>query len=312
MLYEYSNLLLVVPLFLLIIFVLPHVPQGFETASLFGKPLERPQLDDSLLKDFESKLNVALSEFDQDPYSIDKCIWVGRMLGYLGSYRDAILWYTSALKSFGPAAKILRHRGHRYITLRCFAEAVADLQLASKLISDEPDEVEIDGIPNALGLPISSLHSNVWYHLGLAFYLEGDFTNALMACNAGIEVSDNPDKFVSQSYWKYLTLLQLGDNHACEKLLGNLEGSYDLVENFTYYQLLNVFNGTLEIEEIAIEASNDLEYSTLYYGFGMYFLLHNQPDQAIESFRSVVAGPIWQSFGYIAAETELKRLGYRP
>jgi hypothetical protein len=42
-----------------------------------------------------------------------------------------------------------RHRGHRYITLRCFDAAIADLEQASKLIKGKPGEIEPDGLPNA-------------------------------------------------------------------------------------------------------------------------------------------------------------------
>ena len=53
--------------------------------------------------------------------------------------------------------------------------AIADLRRASQLVAGKPDEVEPDGAPNKAGIPRSTLQSNIWYHLGLAQYLRGDF-----------------------------------------------------------------------------------------------------------------------------------------
>ena len=61
-----------------------------------------------------------------------------------------------------------RHRGHRYVSIREFDRAIADLEYAATLIEGTEDEIEPDGMPNAMNIPVSSLHSNIWYHLGLA------------------------------------------------------------------------------------------------------------------------------------------------
>lgn len=42
---------------------------------------------------------------------------------------------------------------------------MSNLQQATK-------EFEPDGIPNALNPPLTLPHRNIWYHLGLAYYLK--------------------------------------------------------------------------------------------------------------------------------------------
>ena len=74
--------------------------------------------------------------------------------------------------------RMYRHRGHRYITTRQFDRAIADFEKAATLIKGTPDEIEPDGAPNPTGKPRSSLHFNIWYHLGLAHYLKGDYQKA--------------------------------------------------------------------------------------------------------------------------------------
>ena len=77
--------------------------------------------------------------------------------------------------------RMYRHRGHRYITTRQFDRAIADFEKAVTLIKGTPDEIEPDGAPNPTGKPRSTLHFNIWYHLGLAYYLKGDYQKARAA-----------------------------------------------------------------------------------------------------------------------------------
>jgi len=49
-------------------------------------------------------------------------------------------------------------------------------------------------------------------------------------------------------------------------------------------------------------------YSVLY-GIGSWYLYNNRRDDARTVFRRMLAGNQWTSFGYVAAEADLKRLG---
>ena len=42
---------------------------------------------------------------------------------------------------------------------------------------------------NPSGIPTSTLHTNVWYHLGLAYYLLGEDEEAVAAYRSGLECS---------------------------------------------------------------------------------------------------------------------------
>jgi tetratricopeptide (TPR) repeat protein len=53
-------------------------------------------------------------------------IWLGRRLAYLGRYRDAIDALTKGIAKHPTEARLYRHRGHRHITIRKFALAIAD------------------------------------------------------------------------------------------------------------------------------------------------------------------------------------------
>ncbi len=286
---------------------LPKVAEGAEAMSLAGDPLDRPDFDPTTRKRLQADLDIALAAYEASPNDADAIVWVGRRLGYLGRYRDAIEWFSQKLDEQGPNAKFLRHRGHRYISIRAFDRAVADFEEASKLIEGTEDEVEPDGVPNARNTPISSLHSNIWYHLALARYLVGDFDGALSACDEGMKVSGNPDRLVSQTYWRYLTLRRLGRHEEASKALAAINADLDLIENHSYLKLLLVYKGDLSADSVMEEAAGAIESPTTAFGLGAFFMLEGDEDRATRFFNRATSGTSWPAFGFIAAEAELNR-----
>ena len=138
-----------------------------------------PVMSADVLAKRETDLAAARAAHEKNPHDADALIWVGRRLGYLGRYRDAIDVFTEGVKKHPRDARMLRHRGHRWITLRDFDRAIRDLDRAAELVRGTPDQIEPDGLPNARNIPTSTLQSNIWYHLGLAHFLKGDFEAAL-------------------------------------------------------------------------------------------------------------------------------------
>lgn len=270
----------------------------------------QPQLSAEARREFEVKLNEAQKDFEKDPRSAESLIWLGRRTAYLGRYKDAIKIYTDGIKQFPSDARLYRHRGHRLLTLRCFDDAIADFEKAAKLIRGKPDEIEPDGLPNARNIPTSTLQSNIWYHLGLAYYLKGDFQRALGAYREAEKVSRNADMLVATTHWLYMTLRRLGREEEARKSLAAIKDDLELIENADYYKMLMIYKGKLEAAEVWKQISQDsgnLSNATLGYGIGNWFLYNGERAEADKIFTQVTAGNQWASFGYIAAESELKR-----
>lgn len=287
---------------------LPKVPEGAEAVSLAGKPLYPPKLSEEALKKLEDNLAKARADYEAAPDSVYAAVWVGRRLAYLGRYRDSIEWYSVAILKHEPDAKLLRHRGHRYITIREFGRAIADLEKGAQLIEGKPDEIEPDGVPNARNTPVSSLQSNVWYHLALARYLQGDFEKALEACEKGMKVSGNPDRLVSQTYWRYLILRRLGRDDEAKKAISPIRADLDVIENHAYLRLLLVYKGELPFGKALATAAGEIETPTTAFGLGAFCLLNGDKAKAAELLERAVSGPNWAAFGFIAAEAELQRI----
>ncbi len=169
-----------------------------------------PAVSDKAKRDMEAQLAAARARYESNPNDADAIIWLGRRLAYPGRFREAIAVFTEGIEKFPGDARFYRHRGHRYITLRQFARAIADFEKAAALTKGKRDEVEPDGQPNARNIPTSTLQFNIWYHLGLAYYLTGQDDRALRSYRECLKVSNNPDALVATSHWLYMTLRRLG------------------------------------------------------------------------------------------------------
>ncbi|HEX8412056.1 MAG TPA: tetratricopeptide repeat protein [Thermoanaerobaculia bacterium] len=260
-------------------------------------------MSDAVRAEREQQLAAARAAYDANPNDADALIWLGRRTAYLGRYQDAINIFTEGVRKHPRDARMLRHRGHRWITLRQFDRAITDLTKAAALIRNTPDQIEPDGLPNARNIPTSTLQSNIWYHLGLAHYLRGDFEKALQAYRECMAVSKNPDGVVSAAHWLYMIHRRMGNAQEAERVLEPISTDMDVIENQAYHKLLLMYRGEIAPEELASEADAAIQY-----GIANWYLYNGQPERARPLFEKIVAEREWAAFGTIAAEAELLRL----
>jgi tetratricopeptide (TPR) repeat protein len=268
-----------------------------------------PDLSESARNIYETKLAEARTDLENNPSSADATIWLGRRTAYLGNYKEAIGIFSGGIAKFPKDARLYRHRGHRYLTLRCFDDAVKDFLAAAKLVKGKPDEIEPDGLPNARNIPTSTLQSNIFYHLGLAYYVKGDFKNALKAYRNAEKVSTNPDMLVATKHWLYMTLRRMGKIKGAEKSVADIKDDLDMIESGDYYKLVKVYQGKLKADDLLQETNANngtLSDASLGYGLGNWFLYNGEKEKAQKIFRQITGGNQWASFGFIAAEAELK------
>jgi tetratricopeptide (TPR) repeat protein len=281
-----------------------------EAFSLLGRPLYPPPIPAETEREMLARLAEARARHTQAPGDPEAIIWLGRRTAYLGRYREAIVIYSRGLEKHPAYAKLYRHRGHRFITIRRLDLAIADFERAATLIRNTPDEVEPDGLPNARNIPTSTSHSNIWYHLGLAYYLSGDFENALRCYRECEKFSKNPDMLVATGHWLYMTLRRLGRTAEAAKVLEPIAENLDVIENGDYHRLLLMYKGKLSAEALVGSAGDGpLAAATVGYGVGNWHLYNGRREEALKTFRRVLDGSQWAGFGYIAAEAEVRRAG---
>ncbi|HMJ71436.1 MAG TPA: hypothetical protein VK508_21215 [Cyclobacteriaceae bacterium] len=278
--------------------------------SLLGTEFYEPERTPQRQSQLDSNLRVAKKNFDADP-SEENYIWYGRRTAYLMHLDEAVDIFTDGLEKFPGSYKLLRHRGHRYISLRKFDEAIADLSKAEILMSGQPPEIEPDGVPNKINKPLSTTQFNVFYHLALAHYLVGDFMKAEEAWNKCMAVSENDDSRVAAIDWLYMTLQRQDKSDNAAVLLTYVGDSLDIIENDSYYNRLKLYKGVLTPDEVlqADTSASDynLSLATQGYGVGNWYYFSGDTATAFDIFNKVVSGKEFAAFGFIAAEAEIAR-----
>jgi len=256
----------------------------------------------------EERLAEAHAAWMLHPEREDLLIWYGRRLAYLGRFEEAIQIYSEGLARHPQSVALLRHRGHRFITLRRFADAVADLQRASELSSSLPDLMEADGMPNAAGVPRSTLRGNVEYHLALALQLQGRLAEAEAAWRRSLALSTNDDTLCAVLAWLRLNLMQQREVGIVLLPPPPLEGM-EILENFAYYDLLRYDAGTLsEAGVMSGHPPGSVEHATRAYALAVRLLLRGDAERARTMLREIVKRDAPAAFGTIAAEVMLSRV----
>jgi len=299
------------PITLLLFLFLLSVP-----AVTFGQvescvPVPTPRLSEETQKDFENKLAIAKAEYLKDTSNADNIIWYGRRTAYLGNYEEAIRIFTKGIAMHPSDARLYRHRGHRYITVRCFDKAIIDFKTAARLVKGRPDEIEPDGLPNARNIPTSTLQSNIWYHLGLTYYLLADYKQAAKAYRKGLELSKSPDMYVATANWLYITLRKIDQRKKAAILLATIKPDIELIENKDYLAILMLHKSAPDFSDpvkYLQENKQGLGLASFGYGLGNYLLLEGDKENAKKMFTLITSSNQWAAFGYIAAEAALKKL----
>jgi tetratricopeptide (TPR) repeat protein len=281
-----------------------------EATSLLGKPLVPPPLAAEAKKQLEENLKQAEIVHGRNPDEADAIIWLGRRTAYLARYREAIEIFSDGVETHPDDARMYRHRGHRYITVRELDRAIADLSKAASLTAGKPDQIEPDGQPNPRNIPTSTLQSNIYYHLALAHYLKGDFDASLKAWRNCMTYSKNPDMLVATSHWLYMTLRRLGRDTEAAEVLRPISAGMDIIENGSYHKLLLMYKGLEKADAILPAGAGTVDAVTIGYGVANWHLYNGRKEAAVPLFRRIVEENErqWNAFGYIAAEAELARM----
>lgn len=285
-----------------------------EAYSLFGEPLWRAPPNEEAVKTQRKLYDEALKDYKKDPDDPDNIIWMGRRTAYLGDYRKAIAIFREGVRKHPEDPRMYRHRGHRFISLRFFDQAVMDLEKAAILIKGKPDEIEPNGIANARGVALGTLRFNIMYHLGLAYYLKGESENALDAYERCMDASTVDDKKISTGHWYYMTLRRLGMDGKARKLLEGYSRDMDVVENMMYLDCIMMYKGKIPVEELVKKSSEmgSLGLATTGYGVANWYNYNGEKEKAVDMYRKIISQTVWPGFGHIAAEADLYRLGEIP
>lgn len=223
--------------------------------------------------------------------------WMELGLAYAGStyMREAVDAYSRAI-ALDPFCGILyRHRGHRHISCWEFTEAAADFEVAARIIPENWD---------------------VWYHLGLSYYLLGLYDKAQAAYRRCLELTDMEDieAYPAIIDWSWRTARRRGDEAYADELLAMLPDDFPVDTDECGYALnCAVYQGRVTPEQ-ALEAAakgDSLHAITNAYAIGNYYREMGDAARADEVLNEAIAANIednWCAFGFLAAMVDMGKI----
>jgi tetratricopeptide (TPR) repeat protein len=212
-----------------------------------------------------------------------------RTLAALRRHSEAIPACTESLRLNPNNSEALRDRGHYYLNLGQINLGMADLKKAESLVKTD---------------------RGIYYHLGLAYYLKGDFASAAKAYEGCLANSNDDATRVECSAWLYPSLRRAGREADAKKLLDSIQVTSLPGHPGNYLDRILLFKGLKTEDEVAktMPVEGGLSESTVGYGIGLWHLLNGRRDRAKAYFEKAVATNYTISWGYRASEAELKRM----
>jgi tetratricopeptide (TPR) repeat protein len=227
---------------------------------------------------------IAIDARDADTHLL-RC----RSLAGLRRYDDALAACGAALQIRPADAEALRDRGHYFLNAGRIDDGLADLQKAEAL---------------------SHADRGVFYHLGLAYYLKGDFAHAAEAYERCVEASPSDGAKIECRAWLLPSLLRAGRRKEARSLLARVPKVPVSGHTALYLDRLLLFKGQrTEAELVAtMPSEGPVTEATVGYSIGVWHLLNGRPEAARSYFQRSIDSKLMSSWGARASEAELRRL----
>jgi len=243
----------------------------------------------------DPKGTVAAAQKAVDPSKPETLYALAKAQFAIWQNKEAAETLTRALALAPNNSEYLTERGHRYLPLREFAKAKADLEKSSK---------------------IDPRNMATWYHLGLAHYFLNEFSSAGDAFAHAVATAPNTDEKINSTNWLYAALRRAGKTSEAAEALKNVPASMTNESAHTkfYLNLVRYFQGAMP-EAQAVPpmppAGNtddevELPFDTTAYGVGNWYIYNGQAAKAQEYFKRVLKGHVWVTWGFIGSELELR------
>lgn len=267
-------------------------------------------------------------------------IIAARLKGYLNKHAESVALLTEALEQEPGDVRLLRFRGHRRISIQDYAGAIADLREAAGRLDGVEDEYELyqhevekdvvnlildndDAVrpqhltdtmaaadPDAVGRYNTTLHTSVWYHLGVAQYLDGDLEGCLPSFRNAERSSRHQEGTVASQDWQYMALRRLGRTAEAQEVLDRFRAiDLERDEHMVGYEgRMRLYTGQITTDELwAMCDGSDLKTVTQGYGLGNWHYYNGELDKAREVFDGVLRTGVTHAFAYLAVKAEYAR-----
>ncbi|MGQ0702895.1 MAG: tetratricopeptide repeat protein, partial [Gemmatimonadales bacterium] len=222
----------------------------------------------------------------KDSRNVALLIQLGQAQSGARQFREAIATFTRGLEIAPDDPMLHRWRGHRYLSVREFDRALADL---------------------TRGFRLDSTNYGILYHLGIVRFAQGDFAGAADAFRRAQRRAPEAGELAGSTDWLWMALQRAGRAAEATAMLDGRPDS--LPGSNAYTQRLRLYRGEIGTDAVITPAdTSDIALATLRYGIGNWYLVRGDPTRARQWFERSIASGGWPAFGFILSEVELRRL----
>ena len=245
----------------------------------------RTQLADS------DEVSAARTKVAAAPRDADAWMELGLALSHSMLMREAVEAFSRAIAIDPFTGIYYRHRGHRHVSCWEFPEAAADFETAARLIPDNWD---------------------VWYHLGLSYFLMREYDLAQAAYKRCLEITDMNDieAYPAVIDWSWRTAKRRGDEALAAELIAMLPADFPIDTDECGYALnCAVYQGRYTADE-ALDICmrfDSLHSATSLFAIGNYLRETGETakgDEVLDRLVSIADEADWCTFGYLAAAVD--------
>jgi len=220
-----------------------------------------------------------------DPRNVQRFVDLAVAQSGARQFREAIQTLTRGLAVSPDNALLLRWRGHRYLSVREFDRALADL---------------------TRGASIDSTIYGIWYHLGIVRFVRGEFGIAVDAFRRAQPRAPEAGELAGSTDWLWMSLSRAGRSAEAKAMLARRPDSLPVAN--AYARRLKLYRGEIGPDEVFTPADTaDVQVATLAFGVGNWYLVAGDTARARSWFERSVKSGGWPGFGFIVSEVELKR-----
>ena len=222
-----------------------------------------------------------------EPRDVQRIIALGVAQSGARQFREAIATFSRGLTIAPNNAMLYRWRGHRYISIRQFDNALADLRR---------------------GYQLDSTNYGILFHLGVLRFAKRDFAGAATMFAKAQPLAPDGGERAGSTDWLWMSLSRANRPADAAAMLARRADTLPAPPGYAYVSRLRLYRGETAPEALFTASDTaDVQVATLSFGLGNWYLVRGDTTQAKAAFQRAVKSGGWPGFGFIMAEIELQR-----
>lgn len=257
------------------------------------------------------RLNTLKSKYDANKDSLVLGENYGRYLAEMKQFSSATQVFEELVYSDPDNIRFNRQLGYCYFVLGESARAVYFLKKASVLLEGTP--IIKYNLFIRLTMPKHNYHSlqyNIWYLLGIAYYVEKNYDKAITCFKNSLKFASVINLKVMSSNFLYMAYNRAGNHALAKDILNSVSKISNMRSARVHLKSLQIYQKKSDPNEIATGIKKryfkEEDFTILLYCIGNYHLLNKDFGAARMVFGRVIDEGNPYTLGYILAQADIK------